>query len=271
MRNIAKIMTIGAIGVGMALSTATFAETEREREIRIKREQEAHDKAVRNDSDRDRSATNPRKVNSPSALVYAKDMIGQTVVNNEGKEIGHIAELIVDPRNGTIQFGVLAIGRGFLGIGDKNVAIPWDDLHMSATQKGYLLDVTKDTLSKAPAFDRDHPTYYDDRDRDRVYRDRNLRDRDRDVRPVLRDDQDTYVGRVDAIDRDNNTISVKKALITHKFLIDDTAHIPMDRVKVGDKVEVVYTKHEDAKVIQYIDVLDDDNRVDRDGDGRVDR
>lgn len=260
-----NLIAVGVMGISLALSASTFAETAKEKEIRVERE--ARERAARRDSDRDRTA-NPRDVQSPSALVYAKDIVGQSVVNTEGKEIGHIADLIVDPRNGTIQYGVLAVGKGFLGIGDKNIAIPWDDLHLSATQKGYLLDVDKGTLAKAPAFERDHPVY--DRDYDR-YRDYRVRDGKDVRREPLRDDQDTYVGTVESIDRDNNTITVKKALISHKFLIDDAARIPLDRIRVGEKVEVVYTKRENAKVAQYIDVLDGNARTDRDGDGRIDR
>ena len=211
MRAITKVLTLGIVGLGLALSSATFAETEKERELRLKREREK-----RAHSDHDHGAK-ARDVNSPSALVMAKDTIGQKVVNTDGKVIGHIEELILDPRNGNIVYGVLAVGRGFLGIGDKSIAIPWDDLHLSATQKGYLLDVDRDTLAKAPGFDREHPKYddrdRDDRDRD-GYRDRDYRD-DKVRREPLRDDQDTYVGRVESIDRDNNTVTVKKALISH--------------------------------------------------------
>src|SRR5580700_8772400 len=52
----------------------------------------------------------------------ASKMIGLNVYNNDNEKIGDISELIVD-RNGKVAAVVVGAG-GFLGIGERDVAIP---------------------------------------------------------------------------------------------------------------------------------------------------
>jgi hypothetical protein len=50
---------------------------------------------------------------------------------------------------------VLSLG-GFLGIGDRLLAIPWDVLLRDPNGKRFILDVNKERLRHAPGFDKDH-------------------------------------------------------------------------------------------------------------------
>jgi hypothetical protein len=50
---------------------------------------------------------------------------------------------------------VLSFG-GFLGIGDKLFAIPWQALQLDPDNKCFVLDVDKEMLDNAPGFDKDH-------------------------------------------------------------------------------------------------------------------
>jgi hypothetical protein len=50
---------------------------------------------------------------------------------------------------------VLSFG-GFLGVGNKLFAIPWEMLTVDEDRKCLLLDVDKATLENAPGFDKDH-------------------------------------------------------------------------------------------------------------------
>jgi hypothetical protein len=45
---------------------------------------------------------------------------------------------------------------GFLGIGDKYFAVPWDALNKTENGKKIALDTTKRDLKKAPGFDKNH-------------------------------------------------------------------------------------------------------------------
>lgn len=88
-----------------------------------------------------------------SGVLKAGDVIGKKVVDTEGKKLGDIKELVLDPERGGIQYAVLDFG-GFLGIGDKYFAVPWGALKMSADQKAFVLDISKRDLKKAPGFDK---------------------------------------------------------------------------------------------------------------------
>jgi sporulation protein YlmC with PRC-barrel domain len=55
----------------------------------------------------------------------ASNLIGMNVTNPAGEKLGSINDLVVDPKTGTIRYAALARG-GFLGIGEKLVAVPWE-------------------------------------------------------------------------------------------------------------------------------------------------
>jgi len=88
-----------------------------------------------------------------SGVLKARDMIGRKVVDTEGKKLGSIKELVIDPDQGIVQYAVLDFG-GFLGVGDKYFAVPWGTLKMSADHKAFILDISKRDLKKAPGFDK---------------------------------------------------------------------------------------------------------------------
>jgi len=82
----------------------------------------------------------------------ASKVIGFNVKNRQGEELGQIEELVIDPQDGRIAYAVLSVG-GFLGMGDKLFAIPWEALTPMPEQQTFNLDVDKEKLAKAPGFD----------------------------------------------------------------------------------------------------------------------
>jgi BON domain/PRC-barrel domain len=85
-------------------------------------------------------------------------LIGAKVEDPSGKNIGKIEDVMVDS-SGRVQFGVLSFG-GFLGVGEKWYAVPWNALHVERDGEGMnvkriVLDVTKETLERAPSFTQD--------------------------------------------------------------------------------------------------------------------
>jgi sporulation protein YlmC with PRC-barrel domain len=54
----------------------------------------------------------------------ASKLIGATVKNEQGERVGKVEDIIVSP-DGKVTMAVLEVG-GFLGIGDRRVAIPMD-------------------------------------------------------------------------------------------------------------------------------------------------
>ncbi|HVS03537.1 MAG TPA: PRC-barrel domain-containing protein, partial [Thermoanaerobaculia bacterium] len=64
-------------------------------------------------------------------------------------------ELMIDVDQGRVAYAVLSFG-GFLGMGDKLFAIPFESLRLDATKEHFLLDLPKERLEKAPGFDKDN-------------------------------------------------------------------------------------------------------------------
>lgn len=86
--------------------------------------------------------------------ISASTYIGSTVYNAQNESIGDINDLIID-RNGGIVAAVVGVG-GFLGIGEKNVAVPMANIMPSQKEDGTDLRLTTNetaaTLQNAPEF-----------------------------------------------------------------------------------------------------------------------
>src|SRR5499427_10566324 len=85
--------------------------------------------------------------------ILAKDLIGQTVIAPDKTKIGSISDLILSKDGKTVQGFVIGVG-GFLGIGEKSVAMKMDRLKIAQDKDGMQLtmDAKKEELSSAPSF-----------------------------------------------------------------------------------------------------------------------
>lgn len=94
---------------------------------------------------------------------------GTTVVNKAGEELGKIKDLMINLKDGRIAYAVLSFG-GFLGIGDKLFAMPWEAFNVDSKDEKFILNVSKEKLENAPGFDKDNwPTHANDDYLTRVY------------------------------------------------------------------------------------------------------
>ena len=87
-------------------------------------------------------------------LVRASDVMGEDVHNPNGDDLGDVKELVVDPQRSRVTYFVLSSG-GFLGLGDKLFAIPWEELDAMRKDKDELrlvLDIDKARLEKSPEY-----------------------------------------------------------------------------------------------------------------------
>jgi sporulation protein YlmC with PRC-barrel domain len=85
----------------------------------------------------------------------ASTITGDKVRNADGEELGNIEEIVIDLDRGRVAYAVLATG-GFLGMGGKFFAIPWDRLSVDLDNKEVVLNVDAETLKNAPGFDKDN-------------------------------------------------------------------------------------------------------------------
>ena len=89
------------------------------------------------------------------ALMGADTLLGNDVYNGTGENLGTIKEFMIDMAAGRIAYAVLSFG-GFLGLGDRLFAVPWQTLKLDTANKRFTLNVSKDKLKSAPGFDKDH-------------------------------------------------------------------------------------------------------------------
>jgi len=87
-------------------------------------------------------------------LMGADTLIGNDVVNHKGDDLGEIKEIMLDMFTGKVSYAVLSFG-GFLGMGKKLFAVPWNALTLDTKNKRFVLNVEKDRLKDAPGFDKD--------------------------------------------------------------------------------------------------------------------
>ncbi len=88
-------------------------------------------------------------------VMAASTLEGDKVMSSDDKDVGKIKEIMLDVYTGRIAYAVMSSG-GFLGIGDKLLAIPWSALTLDTDRKCFLLSVGADTVKNAPGFDKDH-------------------------------------------------------------------------------------------------------------------
>ncbi len=90
--------------------------------------------------------------------ILISSFIGQSVYESDAGDaqtVGKLNDLIASPE-GEIEAAVIGVG-GFLGIGEKDVAVSPDQLQLATRSDGekwLFIKATKQQLTNAPAFDR---------------------------------------------------------------------------------------------------------------------
>jgi hypothetical protein len=93
-------------------------------------------------------------ITQDSNSLLAKDFIGLAVYSPDKTKIGTINDLILSKDGKSVEGFVVGVG-GFLGIGEKAVALKMDRLQISNTAEGAVqltMDAKKEELANAPAF-----------------------------------------------------------------------------------------------------------------------
>ena len=85
----------------------------------------------------------------------ASKVIGATVYGPDNASIGEVNDVLIG-NDGKIRAAVIGVG-GFLGVGEKSVAIPFESLNItrkpdSSTIQKINVTYTKDQLKSAPTF-----------------------------------------------------------------------------------------------------------------------
>ena len=90
----------------------------------------------------------------------AEDLIGMDVKDSSGEAIGSVNDLVMGMHSGELRYAALSIG-GFLGIGDKLIAVPFQSLSVQhetddADAKFIAVNVDEEKLKAAEGFDQEN-------------------------------------------------------------------------------------------------------------------
>lgn len=85
-------------------------------------------------------------------LVSVGRLLNEHVIDIEGRDIGRVEDLVLDLSSGDIDFAVVKFG-GLFGMGGKYHVIPWQLMNIDDERRAFTMDVTKEQVDRAPAFD----------------------------------------------------------------------------------------------------------------------
>jgi len=94
-------------------------------------------------------------------LIASDRVEGTEVYSRTGDRLGTIKNFMVDKVSGQVEYAVLQFG-GLFGLGSDYYPLPWKSLTYDPEQGGYVVDIDKDLLEKAPRYERDAPPPFDD-------------------------------------------------------------------------------------------------------------
>lgn len=81
----------------------------------------------------------------------ASSLLGMEVRNSQNEKLGEIKDLVLDVPSGKVSYAVLSVG-GFLGIGDKYIAVPPSAFSIPPEKNVLLLNADKVKIQNAPGF-----------------------------------------------------------------------------------------------------------------------
>jgi hypothetical protein len=112
--------------------------------------------ATDNPKPESRAAVEPTVTVIDGAAV--RGILGRTVQGADGKDMGRIVDIMVDP-GGQVRAAIIDFG-GFLGVGSRKIAVSWNALHFAGAVKNrddIKLEATRDQLKAAPEYRDGNP------------------------------------------------------------------------------------------------------------------
>ncbi|MCG2581339.1 MAG: PRC-barrel domain-containing protein [Marinobacter sp.] len=90
---------------------------------------------------------------APANGMQASDLIGAGVKTTGDEKVGAVSDLIID-QDGQVVGIVVGVG-GFLGMGEKDVAIGWDDVTKlgASDEQDLRINLTREDLEGAPEYE----------------------------------------------------------------------------------------------------------------------
>lgn len=76
---------------------------------------------------------------------------GANVTSPDGTAVGQVRDIIVDADSGQMIAAIIGVG-GFLGIGEKQIAVPWEQLTINYDAQEITSELTQDEAKAAPEY-----------------------------------------------------------------------------------------------------------------------
>jgi putative membrane protein len=88
----------------------------------------------------------------PADAISINTYYNEDVYDTQDNKIGDVNDILLD-KDGRISTAIIGVG-GFLGVGEKDVAVPFNSLKVSekAGDRYLVIDATKEALEKAPGY-----------------------------------------------------------------------------------------------------------------------
>jgi len=91
------------------------------------------------------------KRDETGTLISSDKVEGTSVMNPAGEKLGTIENVMIDKLSGKVAYAVMSFG-GFLGIGHRHHPVPWGMLKYDTNLNGYIVNLDKQMLEKAPTY-----------------------------------------------------------------------------------------------------------------------
>ncbi len=95
-------------------------------------------------------------------LISADKVTGTSVYNPQGDKLGSVYDVMIDKVSGRVAYAIMSFG-GFLGMGESYHPLPWRVLTYDTNQGGYVVDIDRERLEKAPYYSAGYEPDWSDR------------------------------------------------------------------------------------------------------------
>ena len=91
-------------------------------------------------------------ITEASRTITADDLLSADLHGMNGEDLGSVEDLVMG-KDGQMSYLIVGHG-GFLGVGEKQIAVPFESAKISQDNDVVFINATEESLEKAPAFDR---------------------------------------------------------------------------------------------------------------------
>lgn len=80
-------------------------------------------------------------------MINSNKLLSADVYNKAEEKVGNVDRLLLDPATGQVKYTIVSVG-GFLGIGDRHVAVPWEQFEVKKVKENNQPDPVMETRTE---------------------------------------------------------------------------------------------------------------------------